>query len=356
MHNTGPNQIDLDGWKLGDASSRRYTFSNAVIDPGEYLVIDRSTSGIALNNSGTETVQLIAPNGNLIDSIDYDGPTAEEASYARRPDNRWSWTTKPTPGKANIFETNKEEEDTNIVSEKSEAVTTQKEEETTAPKDIDATPITLSEFLPNPKGSDDAEFIELYNSGDYPIDLAGLKLDDEDGGSKPFTIPEGTIVPPKTYYVFPREQTKLALNNSGDSVRILQPNGDAIESVSYGTLPEGTSYAKNEDNAWFATGSPSPGQENIFSVPKAVAGEKIEKDKVPAQIHSISQVRNADIGDRIQTKGTVVVLPGVLGSQFFYVIDSAASSTAGIQIYMYSKDFPDLAVGDVGGGDDIDRI
>ncbi|MBU4370136.1 hypothetical protein KKG58_05295, partial [Patescibacteria group bacterium] len=36
--------------------------------------------------------------------------------------------------------------------------------------------------------------------------------------------------------------------------------------------------------------------------------------------------------------GVVIVEPGILGKQFFYI--------NGIQIYSYYKDFPELAIGD----------
>jgi len=39
----------------------------------------------------------------------------------------------------------------------------------------------------------------------------------------------------------------------------------------------------------------------------------------------------------------VNALPGVMGSQYFYISDN----TGGIQVYQYKKDFPELAVGDM---------
>jgi len=56
----------------------------------------------------------------------------------------------------------------------------------------------------------------------------------------------------------------------------------------------------------------------------------------------LSEIRNNDVGDMVNVTGTVAVLPGILGSQFFYIVDD----TSGVQIYMYKKDFPELKVGD----------
>ena len=51
----------------------------------------------------------------------------------------------------------------------------------------------INEFLPNPEGSDDGEFIEVFNLNDFSIDLSGFYIDDEDGGSKPFQISDEII-------------------------------------------------------------------------------------------------------------------------------------------------------------------
>ena len=48
------------------------------------------------------------------------------------------------------------------------------------------------------------------------------------------------------------------------------------------------------------------------------------------------------MGDLVQVRGKVAVLPGVLGSQYFYIVGSP-----GIQVYNYKKDFPQLRVGDL---------
>lgn len=85
--------------------------------------------------------------------------------------------------------------------------------------------VAINEILPNPSGAstEESEFIELYNSGDSSVDLGGWKLDDEtDGGSSPYTIASGTAIPAKSYLVFEKSQTNIALNNTGDIVQLVQ--------------------------------------------------------------------------------------------------------------------------------------
>ncbi|MFA4830729.1 MAG: lamin tail domain-containing protein [Patescibacteria group bacterium] len=206
--------------------------------------------------------------------------------------------------------------------------------------------IRVSEFIPNPAGSDAAEFIELWNPTAEEIDISQLKLDDEEGGSRAYTIPDGTIIAAGEYKVFGKQETKLALNNVSDSVRILYPDGTILTEVRYDDAPEGASYAPDTDENWTWTASITPGEANIISVPKAVAGTKITKNKSkyikPVINTTLEKIREEDVGDRVKVAGIVAVLPGVLGSQYFYIVGSP-----GVQIYSYKKDFPsDLKVGD----------
>lgn len=203
--------------------------------------------------------------------------------------------------------------------------------------------ILVTEFLPNPKGADDGEWIEIYNAGDKEIDLSGWFLDDADGGSKPYKIKEGTKILPGEYLVFYRKETKIALNNNFDSVRILDPEGNLFFEVSYEKTKEGFSYALDENGDWSWTSILTPGKKNVFSQ----TVEEVKKSKVKSSAEReiileipISEIRNQDLGDLVKVKGVVSVEPGVLGSQIFYLAGS------GIQVYSYQKNFPNLKVGD----------
>jgi hypothetical protein len=58
---------------------------------------------------------------------------------------------------------------------------------------------------------------------------------------------------------------------------------------------------------------------------------------------ALDKMNEVATGDRVKVSGTVAVLPNIYGSQYFYV----ANNTNGVQIYMNSKKFPQLRVGDV---------
>ncbi|PIY93297.1 MAG: hypothetical protein COY69_02360, partial [Candidatus Magasanikbacteria bacterium CG_4_10_14_0_8_um_filter_32_14] len=206
--------------------------------------------------------------------------------------------------------------------------------------------LNISEVLANPVGSDTTEFVELFNPSDEDLDISGLKLDDEEGGSKAYTFPDKTIIKTKEYKVFGRQDTKLAFNNTSDSVRILYPDGTILTEIRFDDVVEGASYVRNSEGIWVWTSSPTPGEENFINENTKVKGIKIIKSKSnsikPVINTTLEKVRDEDLGDLVSVTGTVAVEPGVLGTQFFYIINQ----NAGVQVYMYSKDFPKLQIGD----------
>ncbi|MFH1286174.1 MAG: lamin tail domain-containing protein [Candidatus Magasanikbacteria bacterium] len=414
IKNIGTETVSLTGWKLGDASTKRYIIAEQNIKPGEIIIFERKQTGIALNNSGSEEVKILSPNGSTIDSISYSGSASEGSSFARREDNTWDWTTKTTPGEENILE-GKSAAPVVAIDARSEGIIDEPlifdASDTTDPEGRDlefiwnfgdnreakgnvvkhafytegiftvslsvknsngdtstgnivvtitkdstensheTALIRISEFMPNPTGSDETEFIELFNPTEEDTDISGLKLDDEEGGSKAYTFPEGTILPARGYRVFNKNETGLALNNTTDATRLLYPDGTVLQEVRYDDVLEGASYVQNEEEIWLWTGNPTPGSENILSVPKAIAGIKIsksKKDEKPTINTTVAGAHFEDIGDKVKVRGIVLVEPGILGSQFFYITDPGSSTTSmpGIQVYMYKKDFPPLHIGD----------
>ncbi len=218
--------------------------------------------------------------------------------------------------------------------------------------------IKISEILPNPEGSDTTEFLELFNPTTEDIDLSQIKVDDEEGGSRAYTIPDGTIIEAGDFLLLPRQYTKLAFNNTSDSARLLFPDGTIIHEVRYDDVLEGSSYIENEDEVWTWTGTLTPGEENILSTPKSVKGVKIRRSKSkrvkPIIQTTLEKLRDEDVGDLVELNGIVAVEPGIFGSQYMYIVSSAAPSSTltalsgpvGVQVYMYKKDFPKLEIGD----------
>jgi len=98
---------------------------------------------------------------------------------------------------------------------------------------------------------------------------------------------------------------------------------------------------------WVWTGTPTPGKKNSINTEMVIAAQKkatrsSSKYVKPVIQTTLETIRAEDIGDHVQVTGVVAVEPGVLGSQYFYIVGSA-----GVQVYMFKKDFPKLTIGDL---------
>ena len=105
------------------------------------------------------------------------------------------------------------------------------------------------------------EWIELFNPTDHEISLAGWMLDDlKDGGSKPYSIPSNTTIAAGAFRIFSKSDTKLALNDSGDDVWLIAPDGAWSDHITIPKLKAGISFGFC-DGVWRAA-DPTPGQPN----------------------------------------------------------------------------------------------
>jgi len=97
-------QISLTDWKIQDADKNTYKIPFVLLEPGEYFVIERKKSGIALNND-KDTLKLISPDNKTIQTITYqeDPEIDANASYALNSKNEWEWTDTITKGSYNII-------------------------------------------------------------------------------------------------------------------------------------------------------------------------------------------------------------------------------------------------------------
>ena len=95
--NTGDRDVELGGWQMTDGS-RTFTFAGDVtIAAGGFLVVYKSESSIALNDTG-DSVTLLRPDESIANEITY--TTAQKAKSYARSSSGWSWED-PTPGVQN---------------------------------------------------------------------------------------------------------------------------------------------------------------------------------------------------------------------------------------------------------------
>lgn len=131
--------------------------------------------------------------------------------------------------------------------------------------------IFLSEVLPNPDGSDSGkEWIELTNSGTTTVNLGNWQLDDGEGGSKPYTIPDTLTLAGGTAVHIESAESKLSLGNKEDQIRLFTFQNKLIDEVLYEEAPSGQSYSRinvtREDGTtsseWLWVDDPTPGTLN----------------------------------------------------------------------------------------------
>ena len=134
--------------------------------------------------------------------------------------------------------------------------------------------VIISEFIPNPTGSDtENEWIELFNQSGQIANLTNWQLDDQEDGSSPFVFPANSLIAPKQFLVIRRPISKISLNNDQDQVRLIYPDGSLATEVSYaGESKQGFSVAFDGLD-YFWTKIPTPGSANIIS-PVGLEGQE----------------------------------------------------------------------------------
>jgi hypothetical protein len=107
------------------------------------------------------------------------------------------------------------------------------------------------------------EWIELYNAGPAAADVSNWLLDDAEGGSTPYQIPAGTLLQPGAFLLFLGNETGIVLEDTGDEVRLMEPDGTVADSVAFGPLVPDSSLSRDESGVWHDDWQPSPGAPNV---------------------------------------------------------------------------------------------
>jgi len=139
--------------------------------------------------------------------------------------------------------------------------------------------LVISEFLPNPAGSDaEGEWIELKNEGMDPVNLEGWSLSTNSSGRDAKL--SGTLGA-GAFLVVPRKESRLSLKNSGDSIFLKAPGGTIAVQVTYAyELPAGWAAARF-GAVWKPTNKPTPGKPNELKPDDFSASLRLQE--LPAQ-------------------------------------------------------------------------
>ncbi|MDZ7631533.1 MAG: lamin tail domain-containing protein [Gemmatimonadaceae bacterium] len=177
------------------------------------LVLDEAQFGFGLGSA--DAVRLFRANGTtLVDSYAWTAHAA--TTYGRCPDGSggFATTAASTKGTPNICAAG-------------------------------STAVKVNEVESN--GGVPGDWVELYNTSDAPVDLAGYVFRDNDN-TRGYTLPMGTVIPARGFVVLEEAQFGFGLGGA-DQARLFAPGGsellDSYEWTSHATItyvrcPDGT--------------------------------------------------------------------------------------------------------------------
>jgi hypothetical protein len=289
--NTSDAPLTLSGWRIADNRSSDL-LPDISLPPGGYAVIAGGAGfladhpgfdgllvdlGGAIGNglgNGGDQLRLIDAEGRTVDALSYGddasqldpalpdveaGHSLERMPAGRDRDLADDWIDQPAPSPGGP------------------AVEIRVTDPPTAAPPPTVPPgavVVLNEYLPAPNAIDwdgdgqanqDDEWVELFNPGDSDLELRGWQIDDEAGaGSPPYVIPDGTQIAARGHLLIFKRDSGLALNNGGDAVRLLQPDGTEVDAHRYSRSAADKSYARLADGElpWTDVLPPSPGAVN----------------------------------------------------------------------------------------------
>jgi hypothetical protein len=122
---------------------------------------------------------------------------------------------------------------------------------------------------------DREDWIELYNTNNFEVDLSGLFLTDDYGDLDKSQIPDGVIIPANGYLTFFADRdeedgdlhTNFNLRSKGETVALamqLSTGLVILDSISFDDAPFMSSYGRQTDgaNEWILFGAPTPDASN----------------------------------------------------------------------------------------------
>lgn len=259
IFNGGDSTATLDDWQIDDIEGGGSTVSFSVnLAPKSCYQISINKS--LLNNAG-DSVRLLRSDDLVVETVSYSS-SQKGVSWAKDNQGAWQQTTTPTPGAVNRITLPP------IAGGPAEDI-------------IVPDKITLSEFYPYPPAGGETEWVEIFNHNSLAVELEDWQVDDQEGGGSPKTF--SASIGARSYFVLDLK-TKALLNNGGDEVRLIKPNGSVADAFAYKKAVKGVAWARDAQGEWQLTTAPTPGGVNQIS--KLV--EKAETEEQNADADGVS--------------------------------------------------------------------
>lgn len=274
LHNTGVTTINLSGVTLTDNLNLPGKFgfpADAQLGPGGYVVVwcdsafvpGEFHAGFSFNANGEE-VGLFDAGGNLLDSVKF-GLQTPDLSIGRIPNGSGAWAlTVPSPSDAN-----------------------------TAQPLGDPTKLRINEWMASTSSGSD--WLELYNSANFPVALGGCVFSDKTStpAANP-AIPALSFIGAEAFFQFAatgetnNAQVSFKLGAGGETITLFAPNrstvlnrvkfGAQTTDVSEGKLPDGT-----DTIVAFPIGKSTPGASNFQPIENVVINEVLTHTDFPLE-------------------------------------------------------------------------
>jgi hypothetical protein len=259
---------------------------------------------------------------------------------------------------------------------------------TPAPMSRDTPDIVINEVLYDPLGNDvEGEFIELFNNGSTTVDLQGWQLTDSDGEGVDAVLP--SMVMPSGSFVLIMTgmgtnmtsldqdvpivymgRTQGVWTNTGDDVLLMDPDGHAVDVMTYGSgiyvdpvpeevdwegecpevkegyslirYPDGFDTGSAED---FIEGRPTPGGQNSPDMPPTILdlGYSPEAPEAYTDVAVWADVKDDILLDKVwlsilEPDGTKVEVPMSLEEGLYRAIIEGRSGGTNILVTLLAQD------------------
>lgn len=180
--------------------------------------------------------------------------------------------------------------------------------------------LRINEFMADNKGTLEVpagsgnypDWIELYNSGTFPVDLNGLYLTDDLSNLTRFQINQTLVLGPQEFVLFYADgtgegvHTNFGLSRDGETIALVDIDGTTIlDSYTFGPQEPDISEGRSPDgtDTWRFFDTPTPGSSNPQSVPPMISNTS-HQPAIPTASESVT-VRTTIIDDRAVSFATL---------------------------------------------------
>lgn len=139
--------------------------------------------------------------------------------------------------------------------------------------------------------SSGTDWVELYNSTDKEVNLAGYRLQDDKGAAEEYTLPADKKIPARGFLVLEKEKDfAFGISGGGDAITLLDTEGAQADHVAVPALEDGQTYARVADGSgeWKVTSAGTKGSSNT--------GTPDQPDMSDLKLY-INEVMSAPAGD-----------------------------------------------------------